>query len=361
MNSGTTNPTSERKRVREARAPVADLFDRKPELYWLDFGVTVVLTWALVAVYFSTEAWSPMQLGAVFLAAIGVFRAGTFMHEIVYFKSGEMVAFRWAWNLLLGFPILMPWVLYRNHIEHHSRRHFPTPGDGEYLPLAATPPLETVKYLLQPVLLPPLTFLRFGIFGPLSHLSPRLREWLLTCASAAATNPYYRKRFPARHEPELIRSEWFCFAWLVLLVALTVFGPMRPVHWQMAWALLSLAFGLNWLRNLAAHGYANDGEPRSHIGQLQDSFNLTGQTWLTFWLFPAGLRYHALHHLLPGLPYHQLGRAHRRLLAGLPSDHPYHRCNHDSYFRIVGRLLHDAWKHRGQRAILRRWQAGYGY
>jgi fatty acid desaturase len=38
---------------------------------------------------------------------------------------------------------------------------------------------------------------------------------------------------------------------------------------------------------------------------------------------PVGLRYHALHHWIPSLPYHNLGRAHRLLLATLRSDAPY--------------------------------------
>jgi len=356
MNDIAANNAEQRERLRQARELVADLFERRPGLYWLDFCLTITASWALVAVYFSAEPFSAVQLGALLLAAIGLFRAGTFIHEIVHFKAGEMIGFKWAWNLLLGFPMLSPWILYRNHIEHHSRLHFGTPGDGEYLPLAAAPPVETLKYLLQIPLLPPLALVRFGLLGPLSHLSPRLREWLLTRASAAVTNPYYRKRFPARHEPELVRSEWFCFGWIALLVAATLIGPMQGVHWLMAWVLLSLAVGLNWLRNLAAHGYAHDGTPRSQLDQLDDSINLVGQTWLTAWFFPVGLRFHALHHLLPGLPYHQLGPAHRRLVAKLPADHPYHRCNHANYFALVGALMRGAWAHRGQSGVIRRWQ-----
>jgi len=338
------------------RALVADLFERRPGLYWLDFGASISIAWSAVAVYYLAPPWSPAQLAGMLIAAVALFRAGTFIHEIVHFRAGEMRAFKWAWNLLFGFPVLSPWIVYRNHIEHHSRLHFGTPTDGEYLPLAAAPPLETVKYLLQIPLLPPLAVLRFGVLGPVSLAWPRLREWLLARASAAVTIPYYRRRFPAGHEAELRRSEGFCFAWLMLLVALTVRGPIEPIHWLMAWPLLSLAVGLNWLRNLAAHGYANRGERRAQIDQLDDSVNLTGQTWLAAWFFPVGLRYHALHHLLPALPYHALPAAHRRLIAQLPADHPYHRCNHRSYFSVVARLLRGAWAHRHDRSVVLRWQ-----
>jgi fatty acid desaturase len=40
---------------------------------------------------------------------------------------------------------------------------------------------------------------------------------------------------------------------------------------------------------------------------------------------PLGLRYHAIHHLLPAVPCHNLGLAHRRLTNALPADSPYHQ------------------------------------
>jgi len=54
---------------------------------------------------------------------------------------------------------------------------------------------------------------------------------------------------------------------------------------------------------------------------------------------PVGLRYHALHHLLPNLPYHSLGAAHRRLLAQLPADSPYRATASRRVTDVLARML----------------------
>jgi fatty acid desaturase len=328
--------------IRQAGEIVADLQRRSPLLYWTDFLISGAAAWTLAILFFRSPGWGPMALLAMLGSAILFYRAGTFIHEIVHFREGELTWFARVWNLGMGIPFLMPWIIYRNHVDHHSVRYFGTPDDGEYLPLAAAPPSETVKYLGQVLVLPLLVVLRFGVLGPVSWFNRNLREWVLTVASHGASNPYFRRRFPAAQERHLFIVEVLCFLWLACLAVLVSEGAIGWMVVGKAYALMGVALGLNWVRNLAAHNYANRGERMSVGEQFADSINITGQTWLTVWMFPVGLRYHALHHLFPFLPYHNLGKAHARLMERLPADAPYRAVSQPSYFAAVARLWRGA-------------------
>ena len=92
--------------------------------------------------------------------------------------------------------------------------------------------------------------------------------------------------------------------------------------------------------------------------QVEESINHTGQTWLTVLLFPVGLRYHALHHLFPALPYHRLGTAHRRLMQNLPADSPYRAVNRSSFAEVVGVLWRSARTTPPAQSAMRGWSSG---
>jgi fatty acid desaturase len=337
-----------------------DLFRRSPAVYWTDLLLSAGAAWALTAVYFLAAPGSGLQIAAFLVAGVLFFRAGTFIHEIVHMPNRQMVWFKRTWNLLVGIPLLMPWIMYSNHIEHHNHRRFGTPSDGEYLPLGSSPLRETLKYLAQAPLLPLFTLLRFGVLGPVSWLHPGLRRWVLTRASAAVSNPYYHERFPKRYENHLRMVEALCFAYLAAIAGLVWRGSIHVPYLFMAYLLLAFTLALNWVRNLAAHRYVNAGAPMSLTDQVAESINITGQTWLTVALFPVGLRYHALHHLFPALPYHSMGVAHRRLMQSLPADAPYHATNRANFFAVVGELWRSAQQTSPEQSAMRAWSPRSG-
>ena len=95
---------------------------------------------------------------------------------------------------------------------------------------------------------------------------------------------------------------------------------------------------VNMLRTPASHRYRRDsaGPIRE---QLTDSWNFPRGHWPAVWA-PVGLRYHALHHLFPALPYHSLAEAHDLLMRGLPEDSPCRRTVADG----LADALFDLWR-----------------
>ena len=96
---------------------------------------------------------------------------------------------------------------------------------------------------------------------------------------------------------------------------------------------------LNQLRTAVAHYWENDGEPMAPLDQFLDTVNVPPPALLPFLWAPVGLRYHALHHLMPRLPYHNLGIAHRRLVEALPADHVYRQGEQRELLPALARLV----------------------
>ena len=187
------------------------------------------------------------------------------------------------------------------------------------------------------LLLPVGLLIRSAVLVPLGAVIPPLRRLVWERASALSINPAFRRR-PAEgaFARMVFWQELGASAWALVLVGTAIWWDWRPLAIGMA--VVSVTAVLNQLRTLVAHLWVNEGEPMTVTAQYLDSVNVPPPgPWAELWA-PVGLRYHALHHLLPSMPYHALPEAHRRLSGELTAPSTYHEANHPGLLHLVGRL-----------------------
>lgn len=325
----------------ECRHRYAGAFRPKPWIYWGDFSLSAGIGWAAFALSVYTPLTLPVYFLATLIAVIALLRAAIFIHELAHLKRGAVPGFETAWNLVVGIPFMLPSLMYvGSHGDHHRQSAFGTFSDPEYAPLAQQSCLQLLWFVVGVIFVPLLLALRWGLIGPLSFFIPALRRIAVEQASSLVINTLYRRPFPLGRAAlrwwvqEIATALVF---WSV--VAAWVIGVV-PLHWLIQWYVVSAGILLvNQVRTLAAHRYNNDGRQLIAIEQLLDSINLDGWPIPTVLAAPVGLRYHALHHFLPAVPYHSLGSLHRRLLAELPPDSPYHRTSQSGICSAIRALL----------------------
>jgi fatty acid desaturase len=297
--------------ARQAQLLVPDLFARRRWIYWCDFS----LTWAVMLGLIVLGGWritwfTPVALVVVALAD---FRLGSFIHEITHFRRGEFTSFVAAWNLLFGCPYGMPSPMFEYHLTHHALATYGTAADAEYFQLPRPFPTRGLGLLAVNVLVLPIKFvLRFTAGTLCLVFSPRYRSAVERKYSALHMLP----QFAGPEWTAPVRRRWLvyelvAFAEITTVVALVAVGVI-PIT-AILFAYLAAAGGhfVNQLRTLVVHGYDVRGS-RSLSEQVHDSYDHPSR--FGFLWGPLALGYHGTHHLLPRIPYHSVGRAHRRLM-----------------------------------------------
>ena len=248
---------------------------------------------------------------------------------------------------------MLPSYFFEYHMDHHNNTIYGTVHDGEYLPIGRGPFMRVLLFLTQIVTQPLMVLFRWLILTPISFLHPKIRFWVLTTCSSVVFNHTYRRRI-TKNAP----LKWWatmdilCCIRTWLMLALVILGiyavpgtffhniatPFSRICTILMLALVPLT--LHYFRSLTAHHWTNDGDQVSYRAQLYDSVDIVGNRFGTELFYPVGLRFHALHHMFPTLPYHNLRTAHLRLMEQLPEDSPYRDLVYPSVFSVLKELFH---------------------
>ena len=305
---------------------VRDLRRPRPWIYWLDLLGCVLA--ADIGLFLASPfphgfARAAGWLGFA-LTVASLYRASYFNHELAH-QTRHLPGFAFAWNLLVGIPLLIPSFLYSDHRTHHSTQHFGSGADVEYLAPDLRGPRGALALAALAFVLPFVYAARFAILAPAAWLSPAVRRWVDTRVSSIGVLGLARRAAPSAAERTAWRvQEAACFGYLVCVGAGIALGLVSIRLVALMYGVTVAILLLHGLRIMVGHRYASDGDRADLTEQVRDSYNFSRPRWLVPVLTPMGFHLHALHHLFPSIPYHNMPEAHRRIMAALPRGSVYH-------------------------------------
>lgn len=300
---------------------------------------------AIIGNYFliiaSYEAlFSALQLLYVFIASVLLFRATAFMHE-AYHQTKNMKWFQNYYNLVHGFLHKIPSYGYDDHRFHHSPQTYGTRKDPEYETLGSKPKLLVMFLPLFGMLLFAVFIAFRWVLIPflLPFIGAKGRNLIYRYASTFAMCPQYVRDEPTESERLTWYQQDFGCALYTLATAALIYSGVLPTQILVVWVITLYFIALiNFYRVALNHRYFTEFDQTTHKGQVLDSVTLP-LTIFNAMFYPLGLGYHALHHMFPQIPYHNMGKVHNYLMENLPPDHPYRATCVKNYLSGFNQLL----------------------
>lgn len=305
---------------------IQQYFNPSPKIYYADFTISVLLGNLFLYIAAIADPFSFLQIIYIFIAAMTLFRATVFMHEIAH-NGKSLRGFVIYFNLLHGFLHKIPAYNFLSHRYHHTPRTYGTIEDPEYDALADKSYLYTLVFYPFIVMLftPIFLIIRWGLLPAfLPFVGPKIRLWIYQYFSTLAIHFQYKRPIPTEEETkQWYRQDAGCFIYSVVTGYLFYKGylPLTLLAvWYVAVYILTVS---NCFRTLMNHRFLTGLKRSTHKQQILDSVTLP-LSIVNNVFYPLGLSYHGLHHMFPQIPYHNLKKVHHILVDTLPANHPYH-------------------------------------
>ena len=149
----------------------------------------------------------------------------------------------------------------------------------------------------------------------------------------------YVRKLNAQDRWSIAAVEWLCWLRASMIPLMVILGVTHWTRLPQLYASGLRALLLNQMRQLADHHFECDGGNLELSDHIRDSCNYTSRDWLTWLFFPFAIRYHALHHLFPTLPYHNLKAAACLPDARLPADSPYRGLDQPRWWSVAQKMF----------------------
>ncbi|MFT7629878.1 MAG: fatty acid desaturase [Mariniblastus sp.] len=331
--------------VRSARIALKnseqDFHQVKPWIYWRDMILGAAIAYTAAGIYVNSPAFSVWQIVSFLVAVFWLYRVGSLVHEVAHLGGHELTSFKVAWNVLVGIPTLTPSTFFTgHHRDHHTQRVYGTPQDPEYVVNVCRrgSAMNLILYFLFVAAFPLVVFLRFFLV-PLTFVSPKIREFVLRRLSAFTFNWRYERPIDKINRKTFAALELACWLRAIAIPGAVLLGVTDPSRMFLLYSLGATVVIMNQLRQLADHHFEGDGQNLTMSEHIMDSCNYTGKDPLTWLFFPFAIQYHALHHMFPSMPYHNLAGAHGFLLQKLPSDSPYRDLTQPGWWSVAKQML----------------------